>query len=125
MKYLALIVALVATPALAQDAYIEQLDAAKRAHIEKSAADAISGAENDQVSGINIRVDLKATGEPGRPGQAGVQSDVVISPGDPEFDAVLGAAKAAFARKSAKADEEMQSSGITITAKPTVPAVEE
>lgn len=108
MKKIALIALLVATPALAQDLTVEKLDAAKSAIVEKEAATAASIVAAEDVSVISVRVDVKAAeGE-----RVEVQTDVVILPSDPEFATILEAAKAAYARRAAKADEALTATGV-------------
>lgn len=115
MKKLVILAALLATPALAQDITVEQLDAAKRAVMEKEAASRAANANAADVSAINVRVDLKVpnsgNGLIARPDRQ-QSTDVVIHPSDPEFDAVLAAAKAAYARKAGKAQEDLDAVGI-------------
>lgn len=117
MKHFLFAIALIATPALAQDATLEKLDAAKRAYVEKTQAEAIAAAVDVDVEGINVRVDMKSQEGDG-PGHPSVQQDVVIGPADPEFTTVLEAAKAAMARKATAAAQKLEESGVVFEVAP-------
>lgn len=100
---------------------VEQLDKARGLVMEKQAADAVKGATAEGVEGINVRVDMKAPeGAERGPRRGGAQTDVVIKPGDPEFAAVLAAAKAAMARKATAVSTELEA----VKGEMSAPAVE-
>ena len=122
--FLVALFTLMGSIAMADDATIQKLDAAKRAYIEKSAAEAVAASVEGDVDGINVRIDMKAPeGQAGfNRGRQGTSSDVVFKPGDPGFAEVLAAAKAAMSAKATKATQDLEASGVVVE---IAPAIEE
>lgn len=123
MKKIALIALLVATPALAQELDVDKLDAARKAAIEKSQAEKGAAVDAAAVDGVVLRFSMKQ--DPAqRRGRPERDLSVMIGANDPEFAAVLAAAKAAFARKAGKAASDLEATGVAVPLKaaPAEPA---
>ena len=111
----------ISTIAFAQDTMTTgDLDKARRAVIEKQGFDKLSIAEKADVDAINVRVDFKRLdGERPIPGRGNLSRiDVVLHPGDPGFDAVLAAAKAAATVQATKAQADLTATGVRKDIKP-------